>query len=279
MADDSLFRVGLKLKEKTPFWYVLLLALIAPSVAASSVAANDEVLRVGTIKHNPPYVFEEPSAGIDIDSIRASFNSVGVAVEFVHAPLVRLGVLLDLQKIDAMTAFIDDGNTCAKSRTYGHWHDGVAVRRDLAKSVNTMADLEGLHVGMFPAAKKVFAHKLDPHTDKFASETTIFNTPSVLRMLQYARIDAYIGDSWGLDYLVANNSARAVAPPYEVAIKFEPTKRQLCFADDAMRDLFDQGLEQVRSSGRLDRIVAQYRQSNLRASLKQSGAATASIRP
>lgn len=216
-------------------------------------------VKVGTIIHNPPYVFENPSAGIDVDIIREAFAYSGISVEIVHAYLSRMAVLLDAGRIDAMTAYRTRADQCELSEPYGHWHNSIVVRSGLELKIRSFDDLAGLKVGLFPQAKNIFGQPLIRASASFASETIIFTTPSALRMLSYDRLDAYIGDSWGLDYLFRQSAEANEPPPYKVAFAFEDTPRHLCFAVDDLRSAFNQGLNALKSSGRMEEIIGRYR--------------------
>lgn len=237
---------------------VLSLAFVSPAHSQSQHSAAERVT-VGTIIHNPPYVFENPSAGIDVDIIREAFAHSGIKVEIVHAYLSRMSVLLEAGRIDAMTAYRTVEDKCELSEPYGYWHNGIIARSGLNTKISGFEDLAGLKVGLFPQAKNIFGLDLVKASANFASETTVFTTPSALRMLSYDRLDVYVGDSWGLDYLFRQNAADDEVPPYEVAYAFEPTPRNLCFSVDKHRVAFNEGLTTLRRSGRIEKIIGRYR--------------------
>lgn len=244
------------------FSRVFLLAVIATSLLGQGANSTQtrrvpvDQIRIGTIQNNPPYVIENLSSGIDMDTIRAAFAVVGREVEFVHAPLTRISSLLRSRRIDGITTLVAMGNQCTLSDVFSYWHDGIVVRRDLEKNVSSVADLAGLRVGMFPSASAVFAEKLGPHVASFASETVINSTPPVLRLLEYGRIDAYIGDIWGLEALAASSTD---VLPFRIAITFEPTPRYVCFLDDKVKEQFNKGVAQLNTEGELEKITARYR--------------------
>lgn len=230
------------------------------SVAHSQVQNSaSENVTIGTIIHNPPYVFENPSAGIDVDIIREAFAQSGIQVDIVHAYLSRMSVLLDAGRIDAMTAYRTRADQCKLSEPYGFWHNGIITRSGLDTKISNFEDLAGLKVGLFPQAKNIFGLELVRASANFASETTVFTTPSALRMLSYDRLDAYVGDSWGLDYLFQQNAAADETPPYKVAYAFKPTPRNLCFSVDKHRVAFNEGLIALQRSGQIDEIISRYR--------------------
>lgn len=236
------------------------LALFLSLIHQTTAQAQDrQVIRVGTIIHNPPYVFVDPSAGIDVDTIAEALEVSNIGVEFIHSPLTRLGLLLDSGRVDAMTAFRALPDQCALSEPYGYWHNGIIVPASLDREINGFSDLKGLKVGMFPQAKNIFGVALRNASADFATETTVFTTPPALRMLEYGRLDAYIGDSWGLDYLYQQQAGDSNTPPYRVAYAFDPTPTHLCFADGNIRDAFNDGLIQMKTSGKLGEIISRYR--------------------
>lgn len=254
------------------FWGLLQLPAAAPPTQAQAQAAPQDVgvaarveggdaarVTIGTILHNPPYVTENPSAGIDLDIIRAAFGAAGRDVSFTHAPISRVEFLLAEGRIDAMTTFRTSETQCHNSGVFSAWHDGVSVRRDLADRVTSIADLHGLRVGMFPGAERVLDHIIGDHVRTFDRRVTIFRTPLVVRMLRYGRIDAYIGDYWALEHAARAEKGGDEAPAFVTVVAFPPTLRRLCFLDDGLRQIFDSGLLQIRAAGDTDRIIGRYR--------------------
>lgn len=248
----------MKLSRVVPLamFATLLFGLSAEGMQISPLQSNP--LRIGTIQNNPPYVIESPSSGIDMDTIRAAFAAVGREVEFIHAPLTRISSLLRSRRIDGITTLVGMGSQCTLSDVFSFWHDGVVIRQDLKRNISSIADLAGLRVGMFPSASAVFAEKLGPHAASFASETVINSTPSVLRLLQYGRIDAYIGDIWGLEALASRQST-STGYPFRIALTFEPTPRYVCFLDSEVTEQFNTGVKELNAQGQLAKIVNLYR--------------------
>ncbi len=238
------------------------------AVAQDEASGSDPIL-VGTILDNPPYVLENPSAGIDLDIIRAAFVSVGTSVDYIHAPISRVEFLLSEGRIDAMTTFRTRTEQCSNSDVFSHWHDGVSVRLALADQVASLEDLQGLRVGMFPGAERVLASVIGDYLPTFGSKVTIFRTPLVVRMLRYGRIDAYIGDFWALEHAAdAGKEAEDQATEqtdnglsYKTVVAFPPTPRKLCFLDDGLREMFNEGLRQLQTAGRIEQIQRHYRAS------------------
>jgi ABC-type amino acid transport substrate-binding protein len=215
-------------------------------------------LQVGTILHNPPYVFQEPSRGIDLDIIAAVFEEMGVAATFLHAPVSRVEFLLDAGRIDAMTTFRSREDQCANSAVFSNWHDGISVRTALAGEVRELGDLAGLRVGLFPGAERVLADVIGDHVATFGSRVTIYSTPLVVRMLGHGRVDAYIGDYWAMDYVYRAADGLEEEKPYRVVTRFQPTPRRLCFRDGALRDRFNAALAAVEGRGDVKAVIARY---------------------
>jgi ABC-type amino acid transport substrate-binding protein len=236
--------------------------LLGLSAAAQEPEQADHLEKfvVGTILHNPPYVTEHPSAGIDLDSVRAIMAYEGVEVEFLHAPIARVEKLLESGAVDAMTTFKSQEAVCFNSNVFGYWHDGVVVPRGSEKNIQNLPDHEGLKVGMFPGAERVLAAQLGPYLERMGSKVTIFSAPLVLRMLRYNRIDAYIGDYWSLEYAQQNDLEFKEQPRlFDVAVQLPPTPRSLCIRDARRLAEFNRGLAAAQAAGVLEEILAAYR--------------------
>ena len=252
-----------------PFLFALFTLPAMPSFAQDTLAGDEQPedrsagakpFVVGTILHNPPYVTEHPSGGIDLDIIRAAMTYSDVEVRFVHAPIARVEKLLELGLVEAMTTFRSRDDLCENSDVFSHWHDGVSVPAGNGRGVDTLDDLAGLKVGMFPGAERVLAHELVPHIDNFGGRVNIFSTPLVLRMLRYSRIDAYIGDYWGLEYAQRHDLEFKGQPRlFDVAIRFPPTPRTLCIRGADRLAAFNRGLARAKADGKVAEITARYR--------------------
>jgi len=246
---------------------LIVLSLVSFSAASIEAHKNSEDLagsapiRVGTILHNPPYVTENPSSGIDLDTIRTVYGSIGREVAFVHAPLSRVELLLKSGQIDAMTTVGTQKSQCVDSDIFGYWHDGISVPRLSSIKVMSVADLKGLTVGLFPGAETVLTQQLSPHAEGFADRITIYSTDLAVKMLAYERIDAYIGDVWGLEYAYQELSAKGEVDtgeqkPFFTAVYFEPTPRRLCFRDNSQMAQFNDALNLAKTSGALKNLPA-----------------------
>lgn len=241
---------------------LMLFGLLACIGAGGSLASDNRadrpIITIGTILHNPPYVFQNPSRGIDLEAIRSIFALVGHDVEFVHAPLVRVGVLLDVGRVDGMTTVPTRPEQCVSSGVFSYWHDGVSVRPELVDKVRHLSDLTGLRLGSFPGAAYVLAGRLGEHADLLDDTVTIHSTPLVLKMLEYGRIDAYVGDAWGLNYAYSSGQADGAQKPFATPIMFAPTPRRLCFVKETHRQIFNEGLEAALKGNLLTEIRRKY---------------------
>ncbi|WP_020401255.1 substrate-binding periplasmic protein [Kordiimonas gwangyangensis] len=247
-------------------WLVVLTLLGFGSVSAQESKSfpqpvtKPKAFVVGTILHNPPYVTEHPSSGIDLDIIRAAMARSGVEVRFVHAPIARVEKLLENGSVDAITTFSTVGGLCENSDVFSEWHDGIIVPRDSNAAIRSASDLAGLKVGLFPGAEQVLATTLDPHVSSFGGKVTIFSAPLVLRMLRYNRIDAYIGDYWSIEYAQKNDLEFKNQPRlFDVAVKFPPTPRSLCIRDKEHLAMFNEGFAAAKAAGLVSGILSQYR--------------------
>ncbi len=244
-------------------WYALLgilLALSGPSLAWESDTPSWEEGRpviVGTISHNPPYVLENPSAGIDLDLVKEAFAQTGLEVEFVHAPLSRVQILMEAGKVDAMTTFSTKESLCTNSDVFSYWHDGISVPVESTDAIGSVKDLKGMRVGMFPGAVEVLAYLTPDDVATFGSSVTVYNRNQLIRMMLYRRLDAYIGDYWSLEYAyqqLASDEPR----PFKVAVEFEPTPRRLCVRDKALVERFNEGVAAISASDLAETVRSRY---------------------
>jgi|GEM_PF-1559170 len=242
--------------------YLLLVGILAlfgvqPLWAEPDTWQQGQPVIVGTITHNPPYVLEDPSSGIDLDMVAEAFSRAGLKVEFVHAPLSRVQVLLSSGKVDAMTTFSTNEDLCINSEIFSYWHDGISVPIESTDQIASVQDLKGMRVGMFPGAVDVLKELTPEDIASFGSSVTVYNRGQLIRMMLYRRLDAYIGDYWALEY--AYQQLAADQPrPFKVAVRFPPTPRRLCVRDPALVKRFNDGVKALAEGDAAERIRARY---------------------
>ncbi|WCL55480.1 substrate-binding periplasmic protein [Gimibacter soli] len=226
----------------------ILTALVVPQVAqADDQTKKPAPLVIGTMQEVPPYVFEHPSRGIDIDIIRAAFARMGREVVIMHVPTLRLERLLSSGRAHAISVNSADVKGCIPSQPFSYWRDAVLVRKGLPKGVYSMIDLAGLNVATFPKAERALGNALKPFIRYFGSYNYLINTDA-LDLLQRGRLDAYIGDRLLVEYSL-NERGWEGELPYELAFDLPPTPRLLCFSDKAMAARFDAALAEIQAAG------------------------------
>lgn len=229
-----------------------LFGILIPLIVQATAQAEDQPetarpLVIGTMQEVPPYVFEHPSRGIDIDIIRATFSLMEKEVVFMHVPTLRLERLLSSGRADAISANSANVKGCNPSQPFSYWRDAVLVRKGLPKGVYSMIDLAGLNVATFPKAERALGSALKPFIRYFGSYNYLINTDA-LGLLQRGRLDAYIGDRLLVEYALKEQGWTG-EPPYELAFDLPPTPRLLCFSDKAMAARFDAALAEIQAAG------------------------------
>ena len=127
-------------------------AAVAVSVPVDGALSDGDAahppVRIGMPLENPPYIYENPSDGLDVQVIRGVFDWADIKVVFVHAPLVRLPLLLDNGLVDGFISFShvstlsDGGRHYHQTRPYSYWRN--AIRQTLSQDVELQTGLANL---------------------------------------------------------------------------------------------------------------------------------------
>lgn len=138
----------------------LLLAAAALSLGATSVHAQDNVLRVGTDATFPPmeYVDNGKRTGFDIELVEALAKAMGKNVEWVDIDFKGLIPGLMSKRFDmAVSAiYITDERKKVVDFTDSYYAGGlVAMVKDSNTSIKKLADLDGKKVSVQVGTKSV----------------------------------------------------------------------------------------------------------------------------
>ena len=241
----------------TCFVAVLLLILGVPWVAG---AGELHAITIGFSSNKPPYVFESEARGLEVDIVLGAARRGGLEVQPYFAPLERLHLLLAARKIDAIATTNSRSDVHALySAPYITYHNYAVALAARNLKIAAIADLRPYSVSAFQRARELLGsefHAMATANPRYREE----GSQVVRNLLLFSgRVDVIVGDKRIIDYFTRHPGVHVYTGQdlawFDI---FPPTDYQVGFADAALRDAFDRGLEAFKADGSYAAVERRY---------------------
>lgn len=229
-----------------------------------------ESVRVGIGFTIPPYVIREKDAGLEVDTIREAFRAVGIEVEFLYLPNLRLPLAFADGSVDcvAANAMYD---LAGDSGVPVHYSDITVIFQNFAITlqknefhITSISDLNGKRVLGFNNAAKFLGGEYATMAAFNDLYSELDDQALQVRMLCSDRVDVVIADKriflYWHNQLVKSSNAGTLTLEKEFVFHpiFSPAPRHLGFRDETLRSRFNKGLYALRRAGGIKAIEERY---------------------
>jgi len=217
-------------------------------------------LLVGFGTHKPPYVFEDEDSGLDYELVEAAMAQAGLEMKPHYAPLERLHRMLQHQELDAMaTTNQTSGVSAHYSYIYIEYQNIAVTLKHRNITLDTVGDLAGYSISAFQRARFVLGPEFTTMTAKNPRYREEARQITRNLLLYAGRVDVMIGDRRIIRAFNSEIADRVdVSQPVTEHSLFPPTGYRVGFADAALRDRFDKGLDAIRANGQYRAITRRY---------------------
>jgi polar amino acid transport system substrate-binding protein len=249
-----------------------ILCLLLLLVNGIAVATTANPLHIGVSFAIPPYVIQEEDRGIEVDLLRATFQSPEYELHIHYLPLARGFQMLESGKLDGIInvrpGMIDASiiHQIYYSQPVITFHNQLITlsNRWPEGSLTRMDQLTNLKLLAFQRATLILGQEFATvvaHAPYYA-ETA--KQPLQVRQLLRGRIDGAVMEARVFNYYLrqAQNSGQfldhELAQPIARHALFPPTVYHFAFRDAVVRDHFNNRLEELQHNGGYQKILARY---------------------
>lgn len=205
----------------------------------------------------PPYIIQESNSGMEYDIIKEALAKKGHTLKVKYVPFVRVAV--DYKKVDgAMTVNESSGAQGQYSDLVITYQNYAISLKEKQVNINTVQDLKDKRIVAFQNATKY----LGPEFAIVANGNPDYREQGKqqlqVKMLYAARTDAIVSDINIFKYYrrqVTDMDTSADVVFHEI---FKGTDYKVLFNDAGLRDDFNAGLADLKSSGRYRAITDSY---------------------
>jgi len=259
MRQYSIFTIHYSISN-TPFlaWGVLVaICFLAVDVAPSFSGPKELTLAVGLAL--PPYNIPETDSGIEMDIVREALRDRGYAIKAKYVPFARVRRELMNREVDgALTINPDSGIEAFYSDEHLVCQNVVVTLKNNAFQVHEMGDLKDKSVLAFQDATLYLGKEFAAMADQNPKYKEIAKQEVQINLLYTNRVDAIVLDKNIFYHHRKHNDMVDTSQEIDIWRIFPPTTFSVAFVDETVRDDFNEGLKQLRESGRYDEIVKKY---------------------
>lgn len=240
--------------------------LIALSLIFTIRSVSAQEVRVAVGMALPPYILQDTNilqatnSGMELDIAREALALKGHTITPVYLPFARVGRALTSRNVDAALTTNEGAGLENVYLSDSHIrYQNVAVSlREQGLKLSDVDDLAGYSVFAFQNATRYLGKAF---ADMAANSSHYFekaNQAIQIKMLFSERIDLIVLDINIFKYYRQNETEIDTSAPVTIHTLFPPTFYKVSFLDEDLRDQFNEGLAELRRTGKYDEIISRY---------------------
>lgn len=212
-----------------------------------------------------PYAIKEENKGMELDVIRAALAYKNHTLTPIFSPLHSLSTLFDKQRVDAINvtlkADLKRPHFYAKQPSI-FYQDIMVTLETSGLKINTPNDLKGLRVFAFHSAHLYHPKWLAPlKEDPKYRESSLQS--SQVSLLHLQRVDVIVADENIIQYYTdkIRKEGKVKLLPVTTHSFAKPIPIKAIFAQQHIRDDFNEGLAHLKETGEYQKIIDGYKQA------------------
>jgi len=238
---------------------VFLITLMTGALLCPASHAETKELTFAVGLALAPYNIPEKNCGIEMDIVREALEMKGYRIKTKYVPFARrireiaegeVDGVLTVNENSGLDVFLSDPHIAC---------DNVAV--SLKKNnfkIGKMGDLKDKSILTFQNAKKYLGKEFVAAADASPDYREISKQQLQINLLYGDRVDVIVLDENIFYHHRNRNKLVDTTQPIDMWHVFPKVPFRVGFVDKKVRDDFNDGLKQLRSSGRYDEIIKKY---------------------
>lgn len=208
----------------------------------------------------PPYVISKANAGMEYDIIFASLARKGHKMSPVYVPFSTVPDKVADGSVDAAATVSPSSGL--ENVFYSNSHvtyQNVAISlksKDL--SISSVENLKDLSILAFASAKKYLGEEFKAMADGNSRYDEADEQDKQIQMLFNGTYDVIVADINIFKFFSQKAKISGFMDKVSIHEIFPKTNYQVAFKSEAVKDDFNKGLEELRSSGAYDKIIKKY---------------------
>lgn len=242
----------------------VLFASIIISTGIASAVENDRIVHIIGSSSTQPYMIADGNRGIAAEIIKSAFATKGYKTEFTYTTNLRVQRALLTKTVDAAFNMPNkEASSIYYSEPIVHYENVAITLQENDFNIKKISDLKGKSVLVFQNARTFLGETFEKTIPEMKSYTEVSSQREQIKALHEGKVDVIVMDKHIYDYFIHNpyyenekNSLRI--KPYSLHKVFKKDPRHLVFHNEAMRNLFNEGLRQIQLTGEFEHIQKKY---------------------
>ncbi len=214
----------------------------------------------------PPYVIQETNSGFEVDIIKAALAVKGHTLKPTYASFLLAPKMLKNKRADAAQRGNPDlkeadGLFYASDPTVVYQENAISLKKNNLK-IESLADLQGKSVVGFQGASQFLGPDFAAAVKGNSSYLESSNERRKLQMFYSGSTQVYVGDvnifKYYRDTVKNDVDVKQEVVYYKVFPANNDVSRHAVFLDKKIRDDFNAGLKQLKSTGQYLQIIKKY---------------------
>jgi len=226
-----------------------------------SMLSYAESISVVAGRSSQPYTYSDQGYGFEVKIVDEAMNLVGYEVEFLLQPLARAKITYEQGRVDGLMT-INENYQAVKdsflSITYITYRNVIVSLEERNMVVDTLADLGNHRVIAFQRATIALGDKFAAAVAGNKGYWEMNEQQQQVAMLFLGRTDLIVIDHQIFKYYRNRLNNADKNQPVVYHELFEPNHYKLAFVEQGVRDAFNQGIRELRATGRYQKIIDSY---------------------
>ena len=248
--------IGMRLKQATAWVCLAILSMAGARLSAQTTLTAAVGLALS------PYVMKDGKSGLEVDIVRRALRLANYNLDVQMVPLARVPVALLEKSVDCALTINESLGVQGLYFSQSHvTYQNVAIAlKSRCLKISTIKALMPFRVVAFQNAGlylgKDFAELIKAKSGKSYSE--LADQTSQVKLLFVDHADVLVMDINIFKFFRQNIKDVDVSAEVEFFPIFPPTHYQVAFANQTVRDKFNEGLAKLKASGEYDSIIKSY---------------------
>jgi len=250
---------GLSMRILVKTFHVFLLIMMAGALLCHASHAEIKELTFAVGLALAPYNIPEKNCGIEMDIVREALEMKGYRIKTKYVPFARrireiaqgeVDGVLTVNENSGLDVFLSDQHIACEN---------VAVSLKKKKfNIKKISDLKDKSILTFQNAKKYLGKEFVVAAEASPDYREISKQELQINLLYGDRVDLIVLDKNIFYHHRKGNRLVDTTQPIDIWYIFKEVPFHVGFVDKKVRDDFNDGLRQLRSSGRYDEIINKY---------------------
>ena len=240
-------------------FFILMNIFFVAAFWSSGARAEKKELAMAIGLAIAPYNIPETNSGMELDIVREALGMKGYVIVPKYVPFARRNLELLEGRVDGvLTINTNSGVKAYYSDEHIICENVVVSLKKKGFKFKNVQDLKGKSVVAFQEATIYLGDDFAAMAKENPKYRELARQQLQINLLYLDRVDAIVLDRNIFLYLKERNRKVDTTQPVDMAFIFKPTPFRVAFSSKKVRDDFNEGLRELRESGRYGKIVEGY---------------------